>query len=106
MSTKIDLSLVEPGQVWCRAPDVHSMREAFSCCVDHRELPLEGGKQGPWMHMECFALVSGWYDDPCPENAYSRAAEQRARGFTRWYHIVGYGYLHESNLFGFFRRVV
>ncbi len=56
--------------------------------------------------MQCYAMVTGWWDEPIKKNESGRVRENVERGFCRWYYLANYGWIHESNLFGFFRRVI
>jgi len=110
--SKVRLDEAVPGSVWLRDPTVHPTTEVFGC---EMELSCVGNKRrdtntkpitGPWLVMQCYAMVSGWWDEPIQKNDYGRVQENRDRGFCRWYYLVNYGWIHESNLFGFFKRVV
>lgn len=111
---EIRLEEAIPGSIWYRDPVVHPSTEAFCCelnlsCVGNiRRNTADQPQTGPRLVMQCYVLVSGWWDEHFDKNddLLNRGRLERSRGFCRWYHLVNYGWVHESNLFGFFRRVV
>jgi hypothetical protein len=103
---RYDIHAARRGDVWCRDSIVHSSREPFACALNVEDVGKGRGPNGPYLEMGCCVLIGGWYDEPIRTEDHGRMTITRARGFCRWFYLVGYGYIHESNLFGFFRRIL
>lgn len=109
--SKVRFEEAAAGSVWYRDPLIHPTTQPFGCetnlkCVGNKRVESEESRTGPWLVMQCYALVSGWWDEPVNKNDCGRCQENRDRGFCRWFYLVNYGWIHESNLFGFFKRVI
>lgn len=110
MSKKDRIDEAELGSVWCRDPAHHSMRENFSAEANCPGLELSKGlrrsnKIGQTLYLECYVMVGSWFDEYQRADVLDWSEPGRSRGFRRWYYLVDHGWIHESNLFGFFRRV-
>ena len=96
------------GSVWCRDPKFHSMREPFAANSSCPGLNIVGAgisSPGAYITLETYVMVGTWFDESHKLND-SWSEPGRSRGFRRWYYLVNYGWIHESNLFGFFVRVI
>lgn len=102
-----DVTLVEEGSLWVRDPIVHTSREGFSCALERPQHPekILNNLQGPWLDIECYVSISGWWDMHIDERDRGQHASYVKKGFIRWFYLANYGWIHESNLLGFFRKV-